>query len=255
MKRTLILAMAVLCAVALASTTQAGVISSSEFSLGYGYTGIGGGTWNTSETGDENTATTIGGFTFLPTLVASDYVSWDGPLFTDRSLTGGSSSGRCAYSNDKTDPTKVGFGVSIAGSWAGDDPADAAPNPDYHIQLNITSLKIWGGGYDIWGAKEFAFRETTVGHGATSTYATLGSGYKTAAEYLQLTWDPDDYATEGIAFARGFDIVADAGFGVVDGFEVFGTIDVTYTVIPEPSTFLLLGSGVIAALAMWRRRR
>jgi hypothetical protein len=246
MKRTLILAMAVLCAVALTSTIQAGVISSSEFSLGYGYTGS--KTWNTSETSGANTATTIGDFTFLPTLVSGHMSSW-GPRFPNRVLTTNqNSSGYCSRSD--------GFGVSIAGSWAGDDPPDAAADPDYHIQLNITGISIYAAGR-VWGATEIAFQETTTGHEATSGYTAIpdvDSGYK-GDGYGQLAWDPADYATADKSFARVFDLVTDAAFCAVDGFEVFGTIDITYAVIPEPSTFLLLGSGVIAALAMLRRRR
>jgi hypothetical protein len=204
MKRTLILAMAVLCAVALTSTIQAGVVSSSPFSLGYGYTGS--RTWNTGETSSANTETTIGDFTFLPTLVSTHMSSW-GPRFTNRVLTTNqSTSGYCGNSG--------GFGVTIAGSWAGDDPPDADPDPDYHIQLNITGISIYFAGRN-WGATEIAFQETTVGHEATSDYTSIPStpveGYK-GDGYIQLAWDPADYATEGIAFTRGFDLVTDAGF-------------------------------------------
>ena len=52
----------------LAGSAQAGLLTSGTFSLGYGFTGSG---WDTSETSSANTATTLGDFTFFPNVSGS----------------------------------------------------------------------------------------------------------------------------------------------------------------------------------------
>ena len=76
-----------------------------------------------------------------------------------------------------------------------------------------------------------------------------------ATKFTQHTWDPTDYYTSGTSFSRTFELDADNWRGL-DGFEVLGTIDVTYVVVPEPSTLvMLLGSAGVALLLSLRRRK
>ena len=79
--------------VLLVASVAQGDIVSSDFSLGYGYTGVGNGVygWTTSETSAANTATTIGDFSFTPAQVGPPLDSDSGVTFVNRVLADGTS--------------------------------------------------------------------------------------------------------------------------------------------------------------------
>ncbi len=238
-------------------SAQAEMISSQPFSFGYGCTSKDGNSyaiWDTTEDDDQNTNITIGDFTFSPAVTNGEQwgFSSQGPIFPNRDLNNGSGN-LCGRTTD--------FSVTIVGSWGGATPADAAPNPNYQIRLNISSLRIWAASYTpLQGDHEhIAFTEATSGHTATSTYMDLptstdNTGLNLEDNYLQLTWDPSDYYTGGTNFTRAFGVISD-DIRPIDGFEVFGTIDMSYTAVPEPSTLVLLFAAAGVALLACRSRR
>lgn len=222
-------------------------IISSSFSMGYGYNGGGGPnslpiSWNDLETAGANTSITNGVFTFVPTVTGTTDTS-GGPQFPVRVLTSFAGAGYVGQN-----PT---FLAGITGAYIGGTPLDAAPIPNYQLTLAITSIRIYG--YD-WGstAADFSFSETTSGHAATSpAIATLAGSIANAAAFAHLVWDPVDYSVAGTSSTRTF---TTAGAEAIDGFEVFGTVSLTYDTVPEPGTLGLLGLGIVGGLAFLRRR-
>ena len=216
--------------------------TSTNFSLGYGYVNP----WTTTETFMSNTPTTVNGFTFSPTVASSSF-SGTGPGFTFRQLhdAGGASGDSIDWTN------------TVSASWSGPAPLDAMPNPNYKIQLNITSLRIYGAAYFAFpGTTNLAFGEITPDHFGNSTSISLNvvssvPNLTFASNYKQLTWDPADFQTNGTSMSRTFILLANTD-KAIDGFEVFGNVTITYDAVPEPSVLALALSA--AGILTWRRR-
>lgn len=231
---------------------DAASITSAPFSFGYGYTPS--ATWNTSETAAFNTPTVQGDFTFTPTVTGGGFDS-TGPVFTGRVLGDGSGdyiATSIAY------PGVPGLLASIAASFTGPAPIDAAPVPNYQIVLNISQISIYGANYSPgFTASTLAFTELTPGHASNSPAIALNNfaPVQLASQVTQLVWDPADYAENGFTFTRSFGLLAEDE-SPVDGFEVFGTVTLFYDALPpapEPSSLMLLGLGTLV-LSLRRRR-
>ncbi len=230
------------------TSTPAAFIVSEEFSLGFGASEATEPTWSTSETSDVNTPTTIGDFTFLPTVTGATTGN-RGPTFFDRVLEDG---GENLYTGSPST-----FSVSIAASYHG----TAVPDNPY-IRVIIDEISVYGAKWD-GGDRTLAFRETTPGYEGQSDAVTLidigrvhAEQYK-IANYTQLNWNPDDWWVAGTEFTRSFDVVHENGdpwttVGFLDGFEIRGRVEI----VPEPGTAsMLLVGGIAVVLAMSRRKR
>ncbi len=230
---------------------QAASITSAPFSFGYGYTPS--ASWNTTETAGFNTPTSLGNFTFTPTVTGGGFDS-TGPVFTGRVLGNG---GGDYIATSIAYPGQAGVLASIAAAYTGPLPLDAAPVPNYQIQLNISQVSIYGANYTGFGASTLAFTELTPGHTSNSPSIALPtfSPVNIASQMVKLVWDPADYAENGFTFTRSFGLLAEDE-SPVDGFEVFGTVTLLYDALPpapEPSSIVLLGLGTVV-LSLRRRR-
>lgn len=235
------------------------VITSDEFSLGYGATETSGNAWTTSETSGANTATTLGDFSFEPAPYALNY-SQRGPTFPGRVLTDGTETSRCAWVNPA-------FTIPVVAKYNGAAPADASATPDYHLVIDITSLNIYSNYTAATGTPTtLAWEEVTAGHTQTSPSLALpevGGAIKLASNYAHLVWDAGDYSASlaGLndAVTRTFDVSSpgDEDNRAVEGFEVIGRVSLVYNnAVPEPSALVLLGLGLFGLLAYaWRKRK
>jgi hypothetical protein len=226
--------------------------TSANFSIGFGFTNV-FMPWNDSETSGSNTSTTQGGFTFVPT-VTSSLFSGTGPTFVGRVLGNG------AGANEGASGDSIDWTATITASWTGGTPLDAEPDPNFRIQLNITSLRIWGHAHFAFpSGTTMAFSETTPGNAGSSPSITLNVAPTTtaltnAANYTQLVWDAGSYQVTGTNMTRTF-VITPGGAGTdraLDGFEVFGNVLLLYD-IPEPTALTLALAGI--GLAVVRRRR
>lgn len=234
-----------LLAVGLTSGASAATITSTPFSLGYGFHN---NSWNTTETAAFNSLPT-GDFSLLVTPSGTGW-SASGPSFTNRTL--GTSGGD--YSGVSSD-----FQVVVSATYTG-TPLDVDVDPGYQVQLNITSIRIWANGYS--GPENtgttVAFSETTPGHESVQSPATPTAPYaapQIAGSYSQVVWNPDDFFSDvgTTTTTRTLVLQLPAGASAaIDGFEVFGDIVVTYNAIPEPAGLGLLAGGLLLA---GRRRR
>jgi hypothetical protein len=208
-----------------------GTITSANFSLGYGY--VSGKIWNTSETAANNTATTIGNFSFSAT-PTSLYISNSGCGFTGRVLgTGTYASGVGYYSSAYNN-----FSAPITASYNGPAPVDAAATPNYRLIIDINSISIYVGAQTTSTVKIARWDEVTSGHLQASSAITIGSvggSWSNVSHYDRLSWNPDDFsiAMAGVnnSVTRTFDILntgstTDKRF--VEGFEVTGSVQLIY---------------------------
>jgi hypothetical protein len=234
-------------------------LTSANFSLGYGFTGT--LTWNASEINPTlNTPTVQGDFKFLPS-PTSGHNSAIGAKFPDRVL-GDADDTVADYG---WSANAANFSVSLLGEWTGATPADAQPTPNYRLKINVTSMRMWGSGYDGYPPGQFiSFSETTAGHPASSPTQNVPVvsfvTWDNAVNYSQLIWDAPDYETIGTSFTRTFSIIpsSDGVNGThglaIDGFEIFGNVQLIYDAIPEPGSAGLIILTAMGALASRRRR-
>jgi hypothetical protein len=238
-------------AVVVLSNVDAATIVSNSFSYGYTKANASSLAW----TLQAPTTQVTGDFTFTPSVTSIEFSS-GGPIFPNRVLT---SAGASQYSGNSggVNPFAAVLNYSYTGT-----PIDAAPIPNYRISLIIDSISIYGVKYNTasFPGDTLAFSETTVGFLATSSTITLNNatpstttGLQNATPYLQLVWNPEDFMISGKSGARSFALVSESQ-RPIDGFEVFGRIELTYDAIPEPST-IALGAIGLTALLFFRKRR
>ena len=241
-----------------ATAVQAAVVTSADFSMGYGaYLGL--PIWTTDETAAVNTPTTQGNFTFAPAPTGKRGGGF-GPKFVNRILsTGVDGDNQCAVSFGTEH-----FTVPIVASYNGPAPIDVDPiNPGYKLEIEITNISVWAAAY-LGYSTSAKWDETTSGHTASSPAITLietNEGYN-VEKYRQLAWDPDDYETSlgslNSSFTRMFKIipvVSGSDFRMVDGVEVMGRVHLVYNLIPEPMTVAFLAVGGFLAMLRPRRSR
>lgn len=248
--------------VALGQTADGAVLTSNAFSFSYGAnvnsaSGSATPTW----TLNGGTSTTDGDFSFTPVL-SGHSSSANGPRFDDRILTT-TASGSSNYVGSGN-----GFGVTINASWSG-DAATEFPGVDpseIGIRLVITEIRIYALHYSnplASGDASMRFLETTPDNVQSSNftqlqkYSTPLTNLRFAENYNDVSWDPSDPWVVGTSSSRSFSLETLVGGassnGLVDGFEVFGYIEVSQ--IPEPLTagFVAIGVGVWVLTA--RRKR
>lgn len=228
---------------AMVGIAGAAVVTSENFSLGYGYTS---GGWDTSETAATNTPTVQGDFTFTPTVNGTIW-SGGGWFFPNRVPT---DSGPGGYGCEG--PT---FNVSVNATYAG------AAQPEGELTLVITKISIYGTSWTYLpevGGGEFGFVETTGGQSVAGPTAVLpptwinvegSTADRNIANYAQTVWDPTDVAVAGESATRTFSLATTSTYLAIDGFEIEGYVQ--YESVPEPMTLLLLTTG---GLAMLRKR-
>jgi hypothetical protein len=235
---------------------HAGIITSADFSFGFGAYNSTGNAWNTAETSTNNTPTTQGNFTFTPTVTGPVDTS-TGPTFIGRVLGTGYAGAVCGWEGTTTPWT-----ATIVASWTGPTPLDAAPNPNYQLMLEITQISIYGLKWNNNPTQTLKFHESTPGNVGDSPILNL-KDCDNAFSYViypynwnHLVWDPNDVAVAGTTSTRTFGLVASPVEAALEGFEVFGRVHLLYDTVPEPSTFVLLLCGAAGLLCYaWRKRR
>lgn len=266
-----------LLAVALAaSMSSAGTISSDEFSIAYGATGVNSPVqifygWATTENAADNTPTTQGDFAFEPAPYAGAGTPGDpfqsfGPTFSGRVLAdgpiGGDINGYSSYAG-----SGGGFVVPIVASYTGTAPADASATPDYRLSLNISKISIYGVAYTSGALTTMVWDETTPGNVQTQPSAEavslnaigVGNPVATASNYKQLVWNAGSYSVSlanlGDTVTRTFAILP-PDLRILDGLEIEGNVMLQYNSVPEPSSLMLLSAGLVGLLAYaWKKRR
>lgn len=262
----------VLAVALLASVSCAGTISSADFSIAYGATGVSAPAqvfygWTTTENSADNTPTTQGDFTFEPAPYAGAGTPGDpfqpfGPTFNGRVLAdgpkGGNINGYSSYAG-----SGGGFVVPIAASYTGSAPADASATPDYHLSLNITKLSIYGVAYISGALQTMVWDETTLGNTQTQSASEaitlnaigVGGPVATASNYKQLVWNAGSYSVPGTTVTRTFAILP-PDLRILDGLEIEGNVTLQYNSVPEPSTLVMFSAGLVGLLAYaWKKRR
>jgi hypothetical protein len=250
-------------------SVRAGFVTSADFHIAYGASVNGDNAWSTDETAGINSPTTQGDFVFSLAPVGAKF-SGGGPTFVNGVLADGVyDAGNGSIPVSGWVGVGSGFTVPITAQYTGTAPANASSTPNYRLELEITSLRIWasdarasGSVADGW----MAWSETTPGHtadqdwGAQVPYAS--APFSSASSYAQVAWDPSDYSaplaglndsstrTFGARFATG-----GTDYRLGDGLEVFGRVHLIYNAVPEPSVVVLLGTGIFGLLAYaWRKR-
>jgi len=231
-------------ALGLSASAQAATITSSDFDLAYGFVG---GTWNDTETAGTNTATSIGDFSFTPTVAGTQF-STTGPSFASRVFASGGGGFGVSWNQE--------FTLDITGTYTGATPGDASGTPNEQVILEITKLNIWATGWSGDFSENGWWEETTSGRTGTSSSVTLSdsNSIEIAGTYSNLDWDPGDLAIAGLTDTRNFVITGDITNTngeqrvVIDGLKVH----LVYDAVPEPASAALMGVGGL--LLMFRRR-
>ena len=225
----------------------ADAITSANFSVTFGATYINGAavSWTTTENASVNTATTIGDFSFVPTIPSGRAFTQNGPTFKNGVLATG---GTTNVTGNATD-----FALSLTGSYDGMVPPGST---DLTLTLHITRLSVWGWSSTTHTAvTNMYFSETTAGHAAASPSISLRSGVYSpkvvanAANYTQLIWDPADFAVALTASTRTFNL---NGGGVplcIEGLTIQGNVVLSYKPPAQPPPAALSGGGQGTLLA------
>lgn len=129
------------------------------------------------------------------------------------------------------------------------------------MKINITSLRIWATDFDATPTNSLKWQETTVGHedstSATNYPLIIGwPNWGDDAVYTQVLWDPNDFQVVGTTQTRTFALFPNntAGNPAIDGFEVFGNVQLIYDAIPEPGALGAMGLVALIGVRMRSRR-
>jgi hypothetical protein len=260
-KRVVISALAT--AAASVVSVSAASVTSANFSFAFGATqaatAIGSNTW--TDINNTNSPPTLGDFTLSPA-PAGQIQSNNGPKFFQRVLYDGDpESDRVGALSDPFGAG--GFSLPVTASYNGAAPVDAAPVPNYRLQIELTKVSIYAAATQSPN-NTLAWDETTPSHAQTSPSISLnvlssGSQLLTASNYTQLVWDPTDFdaalGSLNSSFTRTFDFLPGTGNDgkIGDGIQVEGRVHLIYDVVPEPASFA--GICVAAGAFMGRRRR
>lgn len=250
-----------------ASGQSATLLSSSDFSFGYGAEKLAATTSPELNTWvlKTSSSTVDGDFTFQTALHGSSH-SLRGPLYNGTALlsTNNGSTNYTGYTLNAT--------LTVSGAWSGDPLliGEDLLAEDLQFRLVITSIQVYATYYSPnadTAAPTLTLVETTPGyeqsHATVSVVKTVGAGngnqdaLTKAENYTLLEWTPENYWIEGTDFTRTFSLqpeglVGTSGAAVhIDGFQITGYIEV----IPEPSSFVLMTGGLGALLFYCRARR
>ncbi len=197
------------------------------FSMGYGWNNH---SWNTTET---STANTLPGSDFtLAVNFAGMTGSNTGPVFANRVL--GSIGASTSYQASIVD----GFEAEMVASYSGSVPADAAPNPNYQVTLNINAISIQNAPNIISPGQTINFYEVTPGYELEQDpQATVATGnFTMLPTWNKTVWDPEEPLLMAGAITqtrvRTFVLEQDAYYDMyIDGLEIAGDVSLTYDAV------------------------
>jgi len=239
-----------------AATASAGAatITSGNFSLGYGYAND---KWSTDETSSISSPNPnvylSGNFTLGDVTFTGIKASNGGVGFADRILGHNGTNNQSGYIG------VIGvnelFSATITGSYTGPTPADAAANPNYQVEVNITAIKIYAAQFGA-SSDTVNWTETTAGNVQSQSPQAVGTaGVSDPANYVHIGWNPAEFLSPvgSTSQTRSFGLGSNNPENIaLDGFEIFGNMVLHYDAVPEPASLGLLSLG---GLAMRRRRR
>ena len=147
------------------------------------------------------------------------------------------------------------FAATLTATYGG----TITPNTQIHIRID--GISIWGVTHFDYvnGTPEFAFGETTPDHTGQSAFQSLqvipfndNTSQNNHTLYNHLVWNPADGLYQSpFSATRSFNLIGNEN-QILDGFEVFGVIEV---VVPEPASASLSCLLCGAAVLVGSRRR
>jgi hypothetical protein len=212
------------------SSATGETLTSARFSIGFGFDGPSPGQWTTEEIAPGlNTPTTMGDFSFVPTLTSQGFSS-EGPTFVNRQPVNGFD--WCAINWDSPGADSRDTPPQIVGTYNGTLPPGAT---NVQLTLDVDNIRVYASGsyagpLDVW------WSETTPGHesdsGVTMTGEAGGHGF--AWTYLQNQFTTAAPLTvPGVTATRTFTVkTSDEGTLALEGFEVYGTVILNYDIAP-----------------------
>jgi len=189
-----------------AQSALAVTLTSAPFIQAYGantFGAVADPAWDQTETASINTATTIGDFSFTPTVSGTRGVQ-SGLIFFDGVLGNGTPSGT------DVSGTSTNFGLSITGSYNGIVPGGAT---NVTLTLYIPQLSIHGPRFDDFSTQtRLYFNETTPGNTGSSTPTSFApaignfnaNAVTLASNFRQNVWNPADVGIAGVTSTRTF---------------------------------------------------
>jgi len=222
-------------------------LSSDRFSIGFGFDGPTPGQWTTSEIAPGlNTPTTMGDFSFVPTLTSQGYSSM-GPTFVNRQPVSAydwsainwgdpavSAYDWCAINWGSTQADSRDIPPQIVGTYNGTLPPGAT---NVQLTLDIDNIRIYAscGTYEL-GPVDVWWAETTPGHESVSPTTITGEpgGPEWAWTYLQNQFTTAaPFTVPGVTATRTFTIPETECTLALEGFEVYGYVIVDYDIAVE----------------------